>query len=109
MARRVSIRNAALRYSATRQREHAQKVKLVLRRIIELSCGAGRDFAMELASLLGQCDPCPKCGGTGSHTKHINCSHGCEEAWIRGCDESVVCRRCHGCGYLLRQTQEQSA
>lgn len=54
-------------------------------------------WAMDLAGVLNQTNPCDKCGGTGIRRKHENCNHNCEDAWIRGCNEPVLCRKCRGC------------
>ena len=41
---------------------------------------------------------CPKCEGRGSLYKHKNCTHGQEEAYIRGCHDQRVCMSCLATG-----------
>lgn len=104
MGRRIS------KYEAYAQRRHAERVKLVLRRIVETAPRNSEvhGFALELANLIGQSIPCPRCGGRGMHSKHIACYHTAHDAYVNGCNEIVECRRCGCVGYLLKP-QQQSA
>lgn len=53
-------------------------------------------WAIMLAKELNRAEPCSKCNGKGTHLKHEYCGHNHQEAWIRGCNTQVICRKCKG-------------
>lgn len=53
-------------------------------------------WAIQLAEVLNQTDPCPKCEGRGTHNRHLRCAHA--DSYVWGCYEQVPCGQCHMCG-----------
>lgn len=46
---------------------------------------------------------CPKCNGSGrvENPRYFNGQYSCTEAWERGYDPSIKCRKCNGTGYII--------
>lgn len=63
-------------------------------------------WAIALATELNQTLKCPHCGGKGTHAKHYNCGHGQHDAFVRGCNEQVMCKKCHGDARIPKPTAQ---
>lgn len=57
---------------------------------------------LRLGELLACTKKCPRCNGRGQHPKHLDCGHSIYDAAMRGCNESVNCRKCAGHGRVER-------
>lgn len=78
------------------------RVPDLIRKVLQYSKGEARGWAMELAGVLNQTDPCSRCGGQGIHAKHLNCNHDCHDAYCNGCNELVGCRKCGATGRIMK-------
>lgn len=59
-------------------------------------------WAIQLAEALDQSEPCGACEGRGWRERHQNCNHDTQDRYTRQCYEHVDCKKCHGCGRVLR-------
>lgn len=70
----------------------------LVQRLIQMLNPRSEEYAtaIMLAKELNQTVKCDRCGGRGTHSRHENCGHGTHDAYVRGCNEQVMCRKCRG-------------
>lgn len=70
----------------------------LVQRLIQMLNPRSEEYAtaIMLAKELNQTVKCDRCGGRGTHPRHENCGHGTHDAYVRGCSEQVMCRKCRG-------------